>query len=82
MDTYVAQFYWTELSSGLALKARKGIANSNTGYGVVFLKSGPELNQTLQWAAFLTKFFEENEDNEDIMVSTAIQRLPKKVILK
>ena len=83
MDTFVAQFYWTELSSGLSIKARKGIPNSKTGYGAMLYTSAQTniTNQTKEWARFLPSYFEINEDNENFMVSAAIKKLPVKVML-
>ena len=85
MDHLVLQYHWQFLKSDINLKAVRGLKTGKTAYGMAFnsvyfgFGKGSLRDETEKWATFLSGFFDVNIDNENILVSLALNNLTRKV---
>ena len=80
MDVLVAKHFWNELKRDIPNFNYRinAIQNSKTSFG--FLLSASERNKTNRdIGKFLEKFFDENQDNIDVIVKKSQKYLAKEV---
>ena len=78
MDNLVLRYYWNNLTSNLKLKTQKGLKSTPTAIGAIVFHT--RTNDTLKrWSIFLKSFFDNNRDNEPVILALAEKNLTSPV---